>query len=83
MPFVRPTVPEIVGQAAVSRRFVTMKERWSTKVDRLLWAGSDLDEARKRFDAAVKHRPRIRLTIRQRMRVLAACRTYSNGLYEA
>jgi hypothetical protein len=39
-------------------------------VERLLWAGNSLDKAREIFDAEVKRRPRIRLTIRQRMRVL-------------
>jgi hypothetical protein len=34
------------------------------------FAGSNLDKAREVFAAAVKHRPRIRLTIRQRTRVL-------------
>ena len=49
-------------------------EKWTkdgSKVDRLLFAGSDLDKAREVFAAAIKHRPRrIRLTIRQRTRVL-------------
>jgi hypothetical protein len=48
-------------------------EKWTkdgTKVDRMLFAGSNLDKAREVFAAAIKHRPRIRLTIRQRMRVL-------------
>jgi hypothetical protein len=36
----------------------------------MLYAGSNLDKARQIFGAAVKHRPRIRLTIRQRTRVL-------------
>jgi len=48
-------------------------EKWTndgTKVDHMLYAGSDLDKAQEVFDAAIKHRPRIRLTIRQRMRVL-------------
>jgi hypothetical protein len=34
------------------------------------YAGSNLDKTREIFAAAVKHRPRIRLTIRQRTRVL-------------
>jgi hypothetical protein len=38
----------------------------------MLYAGSDLDKARELFAAAIKHRPRIRLTIRQRTRVLEA-----------
>jgi hypothetical protein len=36
----------------------------------MLFAGSNLDKAREVFAAAIKHRPRIRLTIRQRTRVL-------------
>jgi hypothetical protein len=48
-------------------------EKWTkdgTKVDRMLYAGNNLDRARHLFAEAVKHRPRIRLTIRQRTRVL-------------
>jgi hypothetical protein len=37
----------------------------------MLYAGSNLDKARDIFAAAVKHRPKIRLTIRQRTRVLS------------
>ena len=33
---------------------------------RMLWAGNSIDKAREVFDAEVKRRPRIRLTIRQR-----------------
>jgi hypothetical protein len=40
------------------------------KVDRLLYAGNNLERARDVFASAIKHRPRIRLTIRQRTRVL-------------
>jgi hypothetical protein len=36
----------------------------------MLFAGNNLDKARKLFAEAIKHRPRIRLTIRQRTRVL-------------
>jgi hypothetical protein len=48
-------------------------EKWTkdgTKVDRLLYAGNNLDKAREIFQQAVKHRPRISLTIRQKTRVL-------------
>jgi len=48
-------------------------EKWTkdgTKVDSLLFAGSNLDKAREVFAEAIYHRPRIRLTIRQRTRVL-------------
>jgi hypothetical protein len=48
-------------------------EKWTkdgSKVDCMLYAGSNLDKARKIFDEAIRRRPRIRLTIRQRTRVL-------------
>ena len=48
-------------------------EKWTkdgTKIERMLYTGNNLDKARKLFAEAVKHRPRIRLTIRQLTRVL-------------
>jgi hypothetical protein len=36
----------------------------------MLYAGSNLDKAREVYAAAIYHRPRIRLTIRQRSLVL-------------
>jgi hypothetical protein len=47
-------------------------EKWTRdgRVERMLYAGSSLSRAQSVFDAAIKHRPRIRLTIRQRTRVL-------------
>ena len=48
-------------------------EAWSRdgmRIDALLYAGSNLDKAREIFVAIVKHQPRIKLTIRQRTRVL-------------
>jgi hypothetical protein len=48
-------------------------EKWTrdgTKVDRMLYAGNNLDKARNIFAKAVMHRPRITLTIRQQTRVL-------------
>ena len=48
-------------------------EKWTkdgTKVDRLLCAGISLAKAQELFAWAIKHRPRIRLTMRQRTRVL-------------
>jgi hypothetical protein len=48
-------------------------EKWTkdgSKVDRMLYAGSNLDKAREVFAEAIYHRPRIRLTIRQRTRLL-------------
>jgi hypothetical protein len=44
--------------------------RDGTKVDSLLYAGNNLDKARRIYERAIKRRPRIRLTIRQRTRVL-------------
>jgi hypothetical protein len=48
-------------------------EKWTkdgSKVDHMLYAGSNLDKAREVFAEAIYHRPRIRLTIRQRSQVL-------------
>jgi hypothetical protein len=48
-------------------------EQWSRDgmhVERLLYAGNNLAKAEDIFARAIKHRPRIRLTIRQRTRVL-------------
>jgi hypothetical protein len=49
-------------------------EKWSRygqRVVELAFAGTSLDKARRIFERMIKHRPRIRLTIRQRTRVLA------------
>lgn len=40
------------------------------RVELMLYAGNNLDKARRIFERTTKHRPRIRLPIRQRMRVL-------------
>jgi hypothetical protein len=48
-------------------------EKWTrdgTKVDSLLYAGNSLGRARAVFEGAIQHRPRIRLTIRQRTRLI-------------
>lgn len=51
--------------------FTNMRNgRRTAKVDRLLYAGNDLDKACELFERPIKHWPRIRLTIRQRTRVL-------------
>jgi hypothetical protein len=63
----KPTI-----RSADDRNFYKV-ETWTrdgTKVDSLLCAGNNLDKARAIFTEAIKHRPRIRLTIRQRTRVL-------------
>ena len=69
-----PTVHEETDDPkyADDRMFYKL-EKWTrdgTKVDRMLYAGNNLDKARDIFAAAVNHRPKIRLTIRQRTRVL-------------
>jgi hypothetical protein len=48
-------------------------EKWTkdgARVERMLYAGSNLDKAREVFASAIYHRPRIRLTIRQRTQAL-------------
>jgi hypothetical protein len=40
------------------------------RVELMLYAGNNLEKARRIFQRTIKQRPRIRLTIRQRMRVL-------------
>ena len=48
-------------------------EKWTrdgTSIDSLLYAGNNLGKAQEIFAAEIKRRPRIRLTIRQRTRVL-------------
>jgi hypothetical protein len=57
---------------ADNRNFYTV-EKWTkdgAKVERLLYAGNNLDEAREIFQRAIKHRPRIKLSIRQGTRVM-------------
>jgi len=48
-------------------------EKWTRdgmKVDSLLYAGNNLSKAQEVFANAIEHLPRIRITIRQRTRVL-------------
>ena len=49
-------------------------EKWTkdgVKIERMLYAGNNLEKPRETlFSNAIKHHPRIRLTIRQRTRVL-------------
>ena len=47
-----------------------VEPRNGLRVELMLYAGNDLDKARRIFERTAKHRPRIRLTIRLRMRVL-------------
>jgi hypothetical protein len=57
---------------AHDRNFYKVEKRikHGTKLDRLLYAGNNLEKARDVFASAIRHQPRIRLTIRQRTRVL-------------
>jgi hypothetical protein len=51
------------------RRNLYKVEKWSRhgqRITQLLFAGSSLDKARRIFDRMTKHRPRFRVTIRQR-----------------
>ncbi len=55
------------------RRNFYKVEAWSgdgNRIDALLYAGNNLRKAQEIFVATVRHRPHIRLTIRQRTRVL-------------
>ena len=48
-------------------------EKWTRddqRIERMLWAGNFIDKARQIFNAEVKRWPRIRLTIRQGIRIL-------------
>jgi hypothetical protein len=47
-------------------------EKWSRdgRIKGLFYVGSNLDKARYVFEFIAKHRPHVRLTIRQRTRVL-------------
>jgi hypothetical protein len=73
----RPNDPAVHEQTdgptyADDRMFYKV-EKWTrdgTKVDRMLYAGNSLAKAQEIFEQSIKHRPRIRLTIRQRARVL-------------
>jgi hypothetical protein len=56
------------------RRNFYKVERWTKDgqhFEQLLFAGNSLDRARTIFAEFIKKRPRVRLTIRQRTRVLA------------
>ena len=58
------------------RRNFYKVEKWSRdglRVELMLYAGNNLHKARRIFERTTKHRPHIRLTIRQRMRVLDEC----------
>jgi hypothetical protein len=55
------------------RRNFYKVEKWSRdghRIAEMVFAGSSLDKACRIFERMTKHRPRIRLTIRQRTRVL-------------
>ena len=55
------------------RRNFYKVEKWSRdglQVELILYAGNNLDKARRIFERTTRHRPRVKLTIRQRTRVL-------------
>jgi hypothetical protein len=59
--------------AYADRRNLYKVEKWrrdELRVELMLYADNNLDKARRIFERTTKQRPRIRLTIRQRMRVL-------------
>jgi hypothetical protein len=61
-----------ISHLADTRNFYKV-EKWTKdgmKIDRLLYAGNNLEKSRDVFANAINHRPRIRLTIGQRARVL-------------
>ena len=66
----RPPSPGHSGPICLGVSLTGSADEDGSKVDRLLYAGNNLARARDIFANAVKHRPRIRLTIRQRTRVL-------------
>jgi hypothetical protein len=49
---------------------ISTRSRNGRGTEPLLYAGNSLGRARAEFEHAIKHRPRIRLTIRQQTRVL-------------
>jgi hypothetical protein len=76
MPYPKPDDPAVHEETDSSTyaddRMFYKVEKWTRDltVDRLLYAGNSLRRAQEIFTRAIKHRPRIRLTIRQRSRVL-------------
>jgi hypothetical protein len=69
----RPSNEETNEPLIADARNYYKVEKWTkdgTKVDHMLYAGNSLDKARDVFAAAIYHRPRIRLTIRQQTRIL-------------
>jgi hypothetical protein len=67
------TIPLVATPASSRSRCASSAARFFDRravVTELLFAGSSLDKAKRVFDRWAKHRPRIRMTIRQRTRVL-------------
>jgi hypothetical protein len=66
------------------RRNFYKVEKWSRdglRVELMLYAGNSLETARRIFERTSKNRPRIRLTMRQRMRVLNECPRHETILW--
>jgi hypothetical protein len=60
------------------RRNFYKVEKWcrdGLRVELMLYAGNSLEKARRIFERTTKYRPRIRMTIRQRTRVLDRAHT--------
>jgi hypothetical protein len=71
-PTAGPTKKPTIRSTRDDRNFYKV-EKWSRdgqRVNELLFAGSNLDKAKRIFDRFIKNRPRSRLSIRQRTRVL-------------
>ena len=73
MPSDEWTYEEADDPLYADRRNFYKVEKWSRdgqRIEESLFAGSSLDKARRVFDRFTTRRPRSRLTIRQRTRVL-------------
>jgi hypothetical protein len=77
MPEAKPDDPAVHEETDSAKyaddRMFYKVEKWTSdgsKVDTLLYAGNSLGRARAVFERAIKYRPRIRLMLRQRTRVL-------------
>jgi thiamine monophosphate kinase len=66
--YYRPPVSAEIALAVGVTSARDKVEKWTrdgTKVDSLLYAGNSLGRARAVFESAIKHRPWIRLTLRE------------------
>ena len=68
LPWAKAHPPRLAGQSRGYSCESAVTD--GSKLDHTLYAGSNPDKTQTVFAAAIKHRPRIRPTIRQRTRVL-------------